>query len=128
MNINGASFAWIQDSILLQGLTGFGNENVLIRFRMVADGAVEKAVIYINDIEVVTDDFIVLTTEFNDDRTFLREFVLSQNHHNPFNSQTTIRYSLPQKSHVIVKVYNALGKEVATLIEVCLEYPSINSG
>ncbi|OQY69690.1 MAG: peptidase S8, partial [Ignavibacteriales bacterium UTCHB3] len=34
---------------------------------------------------------------------------------NPFNPTTTISFAVPSKSFVIVKVYNALGKEVRTL-------------
>ena len=44
-------------------------------------------------------------------------FFMKQNYPNPFNPTTTIRFGLPSASHVIAKVYNMLGQEVATLFE-----------
>jgi hypothetical protein len=49
--------------------------------------------------------------------SFPTTFHLYNNFPNPCNPTTMIRYSLPHRCHVTVRVYDILGKEVATLVE-----------
>lgn len=44
------------------------------------------------------------------------KFVLEQNYPNPFNPATTIQYRLPKTTHVLIAVYDALGREVKVLV------------
>lgn len=43
-------------------------------------------------------------------------FRVSHNYPNPFNPSTTIKYQVPTQAHVTLKIFDVLGREVATLV------------
>jgi hypothetical protein len=45
-----------------------------------------------------------------------QQFLLEQNYPNPFNPSTVISYQIPKASHVLLKIYDVLGREISTLI------------
>jgi photosystem II stability/assembly factor-like uncharacterized protein len=56
-----------------------------------------------------------LITDVNENN-IVTEFVLHQNYPNPFNPNTNIGYQIPERSFVILKVFDALGNEIETLV------------
>jgi aminopeptidase N len=59
---------------------------------------------------------IVGTTLIDDKLEVPTAYSLSQNYPNPFNPVTIISYQLPASCFVSLKIYDALGKEVYTLV------------
>jgi hypothetical protein len=48
------------------------------------------------------------------------QFFLDQNYPNPFNPTTTIGFTLQKSGHTTLKVYDAIGREVAVLVNEML--------
>ena len=46
----------------------------------------------------------------------ISKYQLIQNYPNPFNPSTKIKYSIPQQSDIIIKVFDVLGNDIETLV------------
>ncbi len=71
-----------------------------------------------------SDGFIARLTLFPDSSASTPErfiqpsgFALAQNYPNPFNSTTSLSYTLPISSHVDLRLYDLMGREVTTLVQ-----------
>ena len=56
-------------------------------------------------------------TEIDDNKNIPQNFILEQNYPNPFNPNTTISWQAPADGWVTLKIYDMLGKDIATLVD-----------
>ncbi len=52
----------------------------------------------------------------NKNTEFPKHYALNQNYPNPFNPLTVISYELPVNSFVLIKIYDAIGRDLETLV------------
>ena len=71
---------------------------------------------YLSDIRLVTSAPVPTAVAEEYQAAAPAPFALGQNQPNPFNSDTTIRYSLPQAGEVELAIYNLAGQQVAQLV------------
>ena len=60
-------------------------------------------------------------TAVEDEETIPTSFELEQNYPNPFNPSSIIKFGLPERSNVLIKIYDILGGEVLTLVNEEME-------
>ncbi|MDT3695236.1 MAG: T9SS type A sorting domain-containing protein [Ignavibacterium sp.] len=103
---------WENSSRLISTYDANGNETVFA-WEMWENSAWQNHIQILYNYTVVSDIEENLGNEFN--------YSLAQNYPNPFNPSTRIQYSTSSMQHVSLKVYDLLGREVATLLD---EYKS----
>ena len=76
------------------------------------DGTVLQEVVFLgNSLPTCTD-----CESGEDAETIPEKFELYQNFPNPFNNTTKIKFSILKPSHVSLKIYDYLGKQVSVLV------------
>ena len=89
-------------------LTNDGQANITIKVGVESDPANFK------QFELIASSVL---TDVSFHENSISSFQLDQNYPNPFNPNTIISFNLPASGQVRLKVFNALGQEVANLID-----------
>lgn len=110
----GVNLFWKKEVLNINQFTGSNHQSVIFRFRMKSDDVSESDGIYIDNIDIQTNQFTVNVADEPVDPP--QQFSLSQNYPNPFNPVTTIRFSIPYNAHVVVRIYDIIGREITTIL------------
>ena len=113
---------WPVDTLQCHFPQGF--DSVVVHYQSPPPTCQDYGVVFLADNMRVTQ----IPVGIEPDVTPANIFSLNQNYPNPFNPNTMISYQVPAESYVTLKVFDALGREVATLADGVEQpgYKSVN--
>ena len=125
--------SWVKGSPPIGSVGGNATLTVILTFD--ASNMIEgkyNTTISLNDphhggLSIPIEFNVSTTTDIKEDTSVPTEFKLMQNYPNPFNPSTIISFSIPEEQNVSLVVYDALGKEVAVLINEFMQPGFYNS-
>lgn len=112
VNVLDETVADVSDTTMIQLLRG-GSHYVNVHTAAFSGGEIRGDIFAVDG---SGDNGPTTVKSKNTGGTIPQAFVLEQNYPNPFNPATTINYQLPVNAAVTVKVYDLVGREVATLV------------
>ena len=108
---DGSQYSWIHEII---DITDYLSHQFMLRFSLSSDLAGNLDGWYIDNVKISVYAAVAIAVEEEAIQPIV--FNLEQNYPNPFNPTTTIKYSIPKQSYVMLKMFDILGREVATLV------------
>ena len=110
---NGVQSGWTQEII---DITSYANaaSQLKIRFTLTSDVYITRDGWYVDDIKLT--NYINVMTNVDPLLKTPLKYSLLQNYPNPFNPNTTIKFEIPRAEFTQFIIYDALGREVAKLV------------
>ena len=114
----------LADNVLPETYTEFGNDGAHFNLAInsgtnsAVSAEVADAIHYASDHLPLYCDFVFETTSTieSDQNQKPAVYALKQNYPNPFNPMTNISFTIPEADHVVIEVFDILGRKVSTIV------------